>query len=121
MANLNPFDQNSRVRAQYRAAIEGVGELFSWLPLAAIEEPPHQQFDAYLARQIAVHITCEFFGVPRKRLVAVTDRARQRIGEAIEAIEQRRDEPVFEEAYRAMCGLSQARFDAVMQEALTDG
>lgn len=120
MSAFNPFDQDARVRAQYSAAIKGVGELFSWLPLTAIEEPPHQQFDAYLARQIAVHITCEFFGVPRKRLVAVTDRARQRIGEAIEAVEQRRDEPVFEHAYRTMCGLSQAQFEQAMREALNN-
>lgn len=119
MALDNPFDQDQRVAAQYRAAIAAVGEFFTWLPLADIEHPPHQHFDAYLARQIAVHITTEFFGVPRKRLVAVTDRARQRIGEAIDTIEARRDAPVFEHAYRQMCGLAQARFDGVMQEALS--
>ena len=114
---FNAFNQDERIMAQYGAALDAVAERFCWLDRQAIENPPHQWFDAYLARQIAVHITCEFFDVPRKRLVAITDRARQRIGEAIGVVEDRRDDDAFEGAYRAMCGRANALYQSRLTEA----
>lgn len=120
MSGFDPFDSDARVMARYEAAIEAVAERFCWLDLSAIAEPPHNWFDAYLARQIAVHITCEYFDVPRRRLSLLTDRARQRIGEAIGIIEDRRDDAAFEAAYRAMCSRAQALLSLKM-EGSADG
>lgn len=120
MSTFNPFDAEDRMRAQYGAALSAVAKHFSWLDVTTIENPPHQYFDAYLARQIAVHITCEFFGVPRRRLSDLTERARARVSEAVGTVEARRGDTVFETAYRAMCGDAQSLFSKLM-EASTDG
>lgn len=108
------------MRAQYGAALSAVAKHFRWLEVATIENPPHQYFDAYLARQIAVHITCEFFGVPKRRLSDLTERARARVSEAIGVVESRRGEAVFENAYRVMCADAHSLFSKLM-EANTDG
>lgn len=120
MSSFNPFDAEDRMRAQYSVAITVVANRFCWLDPQLIENPPHTFFDAYLARQIAIHIACEFFGVPRRRLAEMTNRARARLAEAIAAIENRRSDAVFEHAYLAMCDDAHSMFSELM-EAKVDG
>lgn len=65
-------------------------------------DPPHEFFDAHLARQIALHIFAAQFDIPRRRVAAMTGIGRWTLRNAVMAVDSRLDEPVFEAAYRRM-------------------
>ena len=99
------------------AAYIAVQEHFSHLPLRDIINPPHDQFDAALARQCAVHIIANIFHVPRRRLTRVLGRQRTSTNFALDRIDERRDEPLFRAAHDRMGKRAASIFLTDMKEA----
>ena len=56
--------------------MKGVRTGFSHLSEDDIAHPPHEWFDAALARQIAYHLMVNRYGVPKRRIVAELQRTR---------------------------------------------
>ena len=50
----------------FEASVRGVQSRFAHLSEEDIAAPPHQWFDAALARQIALHLLVEHFDVPKR-------------------------------------------------------
>ncbi|MFC5037239.1 hypothetical protein [Tianweitania sediminis] len=90
---------------------------FRHLALRHIINPPHEWFDAALARQIAIHILAVRFDVPKRRIVAMQARQRTSINFAVIAIDTRLDDPMFERAYRRMSDRAVEIFDAKINKA----
>lgn len=78
-----------------------------------IAAPPHQWFDAMLARQIALHISVHEFGVSRKRLSRDLRRNRASIMNALRTVDDRLLSPDFARAYADMA----ARARKVLRKA----
>lgn len=114
---MNPYSENERQSAMIAAAYIAVQEHFSHLPLRDIINPPHDQFDAALARQCAVHIIANIFHVPRRRLTRVMGRQRTSTNFALDRIETRREEPLFKAAHDRMGERAASIFLTDMKEA----
>lgn len=114
---MNPYSEAERQGAMIAAAYIAVQEHFSHLPLRDIINPPHDQFDAALARQCAVHIIANIFHVPRRRLTRVMGRQRTSTNFALDRIETRREEPLFRAAHDRMGARAEAIFLSDMIEA----
>jgi len=99
---LNPYSEEERLQVMLACSYAGAQLGFRHLPLRFIIDPPHEFFDAHLARQVALHIFAAQFDVPRRRIAAMTGIGRWTLRNAVIAIDSRLDDPVFEAAYRRM-------------------
>ena len=113
---MNPYSAQDRLDAQMAASFAAVKTVFSWLPLRDIIEPPHQRFDAALARQIALHITIRSFNVPKRRVVELQDRSREAVNRALRTVDECLESPEFAEIYR----LIQTRAREFFGQKMTD-
>lgn len=84
------------------AALKAVQTGFPHLSMSDIASPPHQWFDAALARQIALHILVHRFGFSRKQLVRELGRSREAMNRALRTVDERLIAPEFEDSYEAM-------------------
>lgn len=75
-------------------------DLFPWLSLRDVIAPPHEWFDAALARQIALHLMVKTFFVPKRRVVEMQGRSREAVNRALRTIDERLGEPLFFECYQ---------------------
>lgn len=114
---MNPYSEEQRVQAMLSCCIAAVQSGFQHLALRDIIDPPHEWFDAALARQIAIHLLAVEFDVPRRRIVAAQARQRTSISFAIQAVDRRLDDPVFSAAYRRMAGRAKDLFLTEIQKA----
>lgn len=101
----------------FRVCVAAVKSAFPHLPMAKIIDPPRGQFDAVLARQIALHVMVAQFDLPKKRAGAFVDRARVSVNRALQVIDDRLDEPEFATVYRRIAAEAQAMFDEKLAEA----
>lgn len=113
---INPYNEDERLQTMLACSYAAVKTGFSHLALRDIINPPHEWFDAALARQIAVHILATVFGVPRRRIVMMQDRQRTAIALAIVAVDARLEHPVFEAAYKRMARHALDLFDKKIQK-----
>ncbi len=93
---FNPFSEEERLQTMLAccyAAVQQGG--FQHLALRDIIDPPHEWFDAMLARQIAIHILATRFGVPKRRIVMMQARKRTSIAFAIRTIDRRLERVTF--------------------------
>jgi hypothetical protein len=114
---LNPYSEEERLQAMLSACYAAAQSGFRHLALRHIINPPHEWFDAALARQIAIHILATRFDVPRRRIVEMQQRQRTSISFAIRAIDNRLEDPVFERAYRRMSERAGELFDTQIRKA----
>ncbi|APX68870.1 MULTISPECIES: hypothetical protein [unclassified Brucella] len=115
---FNPFSEEERLQTMLAccyAAVQQGG--FQHLALRDIIDPPHEWFDAMLARQIAIHILATRFGVPKRRIVMMQARKRTSIAFAIRTIDRRLERVTFEEAYRRMATLAWNLFEQELEKA----
>lgn len=84
------------------ACILAVREGFPHLTTRDIIEPPHEWFDAALARQVVMHLVIREFRWPKRRVVEVEERSREAINRALRTIDRRLETPRFETHYRRM-------------------
>lgn len=107
---INPYSEEERLQVMLSCCYAAVKTGFSHVALRHIINPPHEWFDAALARQIAIHIFATGFGVPRRRIVAMQERRRSSIATAITTVDARLADPVFERAYKRMADRAVALF-----------
>lgn len=86
---LNRFDQRQVYEATVHACLCAVAENFPHLAIRDIVDPPHQWFDAALARQIVMHLVIYEFGWPKRRVVEIEERSREAINRALRTINNR--------------------------------
>lgn len=117
MNDLNIYNEDDVQRGMLACAYAGVALGFRHIALRHIIEPPHEWFDAMLARQIAMHILASRFGVPRRRIETMVGRGRQGIRAAINTVDSRLEDPVFEQAYRRMAQRAANLFNHQIEQA----
>lgn len=86
---VNIYDQKQVYEATVHACLCAVKEGFPHLSIRDIVDPPHEWFDAALARQIAMHLVIREFGWPKRRVVEMEDRSREAINRALRTIDRR--------------------------------
>lgn len=86
---IDVFDQQAVYDATVHACLFAVREGFPHLTIREIIEPPHEWFDAALARQIVMHLVIREFGWPKRRVVEMEDRSREAINRALRTVDTR--------------------------------
>ncbi|WP_273792407.1 hypothetical protein [Brucella anthropi] len=114
---FNPYSEEERLQTMLACCYAGVQTGFRHLALRDIITPPHQWFDAMLARQIAIHMLASQFDVPKRRIVAMQQRQRTAISFAIRAVDCRLENPTFEAAYRRMAIRALNLFEKQLEKA----
>lgn len=114
---MNLYDERETHDALFQISVAAVAEGFPHLAVRDIIEPPHDMFDAALARQIVIHLMVSRFGVPKRRVVAMQERSREAINRALATIDSRLGEPAFERHYRHIAARAQALVDELIEEA----
>ncbi|MFB2553376.1 hypothetical protein [Ensifer soli] len=99
---MDRFDQRQIYEACMHACLVAVREGFPHLDIRDIADPPHEWFDAALARQVVMHIMIRDFGWPKRRVVEVEARSREAINRALRTIDERMLTPRFAAHYQAM-------------------
>ncbi len=97
----------------FDAALSGVHHGFNHLSKTDIAHPPHEWFDAALARQITYHLMVERYGIPKRKIVKELQRTRDAMQRAMRNVEDRLMGPDFAKSYAEMA----ARADAALQRA----
>lgn len=99
---FNTYDQKAVYDATVHACLFAVREGFPHLAIRDIVDPPHEWFDAALARQIAMHLVIREFGWPKRRVVEMEDRSREAINRALRTIDGRIAHDRFAMHYQTM-------------------
>ncbi|RFB92055.1 hypothetical protein B5K08_16000 [Rhizobium leguminosarum bv. trifolii] len=99
---LNTFNQNALFEAHLHACFAAVREGFPHLAVRDIVDPPHQWFDAALARQIVMHLMIVELKWPKRRVVEVEDRSREAINRAVRTVNTRLESLRFKAHYQTM-------------------
>jgi hypothetical protein len=114
---MNRFNETELYELTFRVCVASVKKAFPHIPVANIINPPRGQFDATLARQIAMHLMIARFGLVKKRAGKLVGRHRVSVNRAIEAVDLRLEEPEFETEYRIIADRAVAMFDDKLREA----
>lgn len=114
---LNPHSQAALHDAAFHAAALAVRDGFPHLSLREIVDPPHQFFDAALARQVVIHLMVHTFGIPKRRVVEHQERSREAVNRALRTIDTRLSSPRFEAHYRRIEAAARGSLTARMEDA----
>jgi|GEM_PF-1884275 len=90
----------SDLEKSYAITVKGVQKQFSHLSEEEIFYPPHELFDAALARQIALHVMHYELSVPKRRLALELQRSREMLERALKTVNRRKEKPQFEKTYK---------------------
>jgi len=112
----NPYSEDERLEAMVSAAVRACRSHFNHLPIRHLISPPRDMFDAKLARQIAIHVLCERFDIPRRRVVKLLGVGRAMVLQSIRTVERRREDPVFERAYDRIAARAMDTFMAALAD-----
>lgn len=105
---VNRFDQSEMYEATLHACVLAVQEGFPHLAVCEILDPPHDWFDAALARQVVMHLMVREFEWPKRRVVECENRSREAINRALRTIDERLLTPRFDTHYRSMAHQARA-------------
>jgi hypothetical protein len=105
---INVYNSKALYEAHLHACYAAVREGFPHLAIRDIVEPPHQWFDAALARQVVIHLMVAEFKWPKRRVVEVEDRSREAINRALRTIDRRLETPRFSTHYRSIAARAHA-------------
>ena len=99
---INRFDQKALYEANRHACFAAVREGFPHLSVRDIVDPPHQWFDAALARQVVIHLLVREFKWPKRRIAEVEDRSREAINRGLKTVDRRLESPRFRTHYTTL-------------------
>ncbi|RRY11502.1 hypothetical protein [Brucella anthropi] len=99
LTHVNFYDSDFVVALAAEATYEAVKEMFPWLSVVQIKNPPRQLMDAKLARQIAIHIMAERLGIPQRQIARFQARQRTSIHFALQTVTKRMECGTFAAAY----------------------
>lgn len=113
---MNSFDEREVHDLLFQACTLAVVEGFPHLAVQEVIEPPHDMFDAALARQIVIHLMVSQFGLPKRRVVEMQQRSREAINRALATVDCRIGNPSFETHYRTIAERAHALVDTRMED-----
>ncbi|MDQ0454622.1 hypothetical protein [Rhizobium paknamense] len=114
---LNLYSQASLHDGVFHACVMAVRDGFPHLTAQAIIDPPHEWFDAALARQVVIHLMVRVFLIPKRRVVEQQERSREAVNRALRTIDQRLNTPRFETHYCRIAAAARASLTARMEDA----
>lgn len=91
-----------RYELEMQACFAAVREGFPHLAVCDIVKPPHEWFDAALARQVAYHLMAYEFHWPRRRIMENEGRSREGLHRGMQRINRRLQTPRFSAHYNWM-------------------
>jgi hypothetical protein len=104
----NRVNHNALYEVHLHACLAAVREGFPHLAVRDIVDPPHEWFDAALARQIAMHLMIVEFRWTKRRVVETEERSREAINRALRTVSRRMEEPRFAAHYRKLAARAHA-------------
>jgi hypothetical protein len=113
---LNLYSESERLQTMLSCCYAAARTGFPHLAIRHVINPPHEWFDAALARQIAIYILHVEFDVPRRRIVAMQERRRASISAAIRTIDARLEDAVFARAYARYAARAKGLFISEVQK-----
>ncbi|SIR41437.1 hypothetical protein SAMN05880590_12719 [Rhizobium sp. RU35A] len=105
---IDIYNAKALYEAQLHACYAAVREGFPHLAIRDIVEPPHQWFDAALARQVVIHLMVTEFRWPKRRVVEMEDRSREAVNRALRTVDTRLETPRFNTHYRSIAARAHA-------------
>ena len=99
LSHVNFYDSDFVVALAAEATYEAVAEMFPWLSIFQIKNPPRHLMDAKLARQVAIHIMAERVGIPQRQIARLQARQRTSIHFALQTVAKRMESDTFTAAY----------------------
>ncbi len=114
---LNIHSQSALHDGVQHACIVAVRDGFPHLTAQAIIDPPHEWFDAALARQVVIHLMVRVFKIPKRRVVERQERSREAVNRALRTIDRRCETPRFRNHYSSMAAAARASLTARMEDA----
>ncbi|WP_337267093.1 hypothetical protein [Oryzifoliimicrobium ureilyticus] len=114
---MNLHSQTSLHDGALHACVLAVRDGFPHLAIRDIIDPPHEWFDAALARQVVIHLMVRIFMVPKRRVVEQQDRSREAVNRALRTIDDRLRSPRFEAHYCRIAAAAQGSLTARMEDA----
>lgn len=114
---INMHSQASLHDGIYHACVLAVRDGFPHLSARDIIDPPHEWFDAALARQIVIHIMVRVFNLPKRRVVEHQERSREAVNRALRTIDRRIENPRFEQHYCRMAAAARNSLTARLEDA----
>ncbi|PWE52056.1 hypothetical protein DEM27_33105 [Metarhizobium album] len=114
---INLHSARSRHDGIYHACIMAVRDGFPHLTAQAIIDPPHEWFDAALARQIVIHIMVRAFGLPKRSVAQHQARSREAVNRGLRVVERRLETPRFRNHYDRMVSAARGSLTARMEDA----
>lgn len=114
---LNLHSQAALHDAAFHASVLAVRDGFPHLAMRDIIDPPHEWFDAALARQVVIHLMVRVFCIPKRRVVEQQERSREAVNRALRTIDARLQSPRFQKHYRRMAQAARAALTARMEDA----
>jgi len=114
---VNPYSEEERQQAMIAACYSATRKHFSHLPLRYVITPPVDMLDAHLARQIAIVILIDEFGIPRRRIGVILGLARSTILSACRTVDYRREDGAFDRVFQRIAARAKDGFMRDMREA----
>lgn len=97
---MNRLNDNDLYELHFRVCTAVVKRSFDHLSVEGITQPKHGHFDAYLARQIVVHLLVHKFGLVRRRVGDLVEMRRTALNQSMRTIDKRLEDPDFTKKYR---------------------
>lgn len=116
LTDVNVWDSDHVVALAAESAYEAASEMFAWLSVEQVRNPPRQMLDAKLARQVAIHLMNGSLGMPQRQIARLQGRQRTSIHFALQAVEKRLETDEFRNAYDRAEGLALVAFEERMGE-----
>lgn len=117
MSALNRHSSTAMHDGIFHACVLAVRDGFPHLSAQAIIDPPHEWFDAALARQIVIHMMVKVFSIPKRRVVEHQDRSREAVNRALRTIDRRKEHPRFEQHYQRIVAAARGSLHARLEDA----
>jgi len=114
---MNLHNEGEVHDAVFHACVLAVSRGFPHLAIREIIDPPHDMFDAALARQLVIHLMVAQFNLPKRRVVEMQQRSREAINRALATIDDRLLTPQFEAHYRRIAEQAHELVAARISEA----
>lgn len=117
LERANLYDSDYVVALMAECAYEAVADMFQWLSVEDIRNPPRKMMDAKLARQVAIHVMVGPLNIPQRQIARLQGRQRTSIHFALQTVERRLEDEMFETAYETMADKAIAACREKMEEA----
>ncbi|MBD8876186.1 hypothetical protein [Roseibium polysiphoniae] len=116
---LNLHDQHEILNAVFFACVSATRGGFPHLSVDAVIEPPHDWFDAALARQVVLHLMITEFNIPKRRVVEMQERSREAVNRALSTVNARLECAVFAAHYGQIAETADMLFKFQLEPDLT--